>query len=30
MNDNEQRKRARLFAQKWAGIGYEKGESQKF
>ena len=30
MNDREQRKAAREFAAKWAGKGYEKGESQLF
>ena len=30
MNDRKQRKAAREFAAKWAGKGYEKGESQLF
>ena len=30
MNEKEQRKAAKEFAQRWQGKGYEKGESQKF
>lgn len=30
MTDKEQKIAAREFAAKWAGRGYEKGESQKF
>lgn len=30
MNDVQQRKAAKVFAEYWKGKGYEKGESQKF
>ncbi len=30
MTDKQQRNAAREFAEKWAGRGYEKGESQPF
>ena len=30
MTDKEQRAAAKEFAAKWAGKGYEKGESQTF
>ena len=30
MTDAQQRAAAKVFAQKWLGRGYEKGESQSF
>lgn len=30
MNDIDQKKAAKEFAERWKGKGYEKGESQKF
>ena len=30
MNSIEQKKQAKAFAERWAGKGYEKGESQRY
>ena len=30
MTDLEQKKKAKEFAERWKGKGYEKGESQKY
>lgn len=30
LTEREQRKAAKEFAQKWEGVGYEKGDSQRF